>query len=277
MWFSEKALVFVDTRSAAVAVYSGGSRRPVLKRFAFEGVPGSPGAAFGEALRVARPSVDRLVKELAPSRRGATLLLPIGASFPATLEESAVARVADVAEGDMARFRMSPLLPFPATQAEIRLERAAAFGPGVALGQAIPQSVVAEGERFMSDCGFASASIGATLSTALRGFRARPSVVDVILGDSAYALGVRNARAALESIHVRLLVEGDDPIRRSTEEALRASRGVLEVRIGGASPDAIEAVARGWSTSIVPAFPHEGSFNGPQRFPFLGIFEEGAA
>ena len=36
MWFSEKALVFVDTRSAALAVYREGFSGPRLERFGSE-------------------------------------------------------------------------------------------------------------------------------------------------------------------------------------------------------------------------------------------------
>src|SRR5436190_473835 len=129
MWFSEKALVFVDTRSAALAVYRQGLSRPRLERFAFErfGSRASGGDLFRDVLADSKDAVSRLSRELKASALEATLLLPLGASFPSIVDVAALGKTPapEVAEADLVRFRLAPLLPFPIALAEVRSERSA--------------------------------------------------------------------------------------------------------------------------------------------------------
>jgi len=279
MWFFEKALVAVDTRRACVAVYSNGRRGPSLLRFGSEplDLQSQPGS-YAETLRESRPAVERLIRALKPPMRGASCVLPIGASFPSILEEPALAKVtgSGVAEADVVRFRLAPLLPFPIAQAEVRTESSTSIGAGAVLAQATPKAVISECEQFMGSLGFSGLHVVSALSAALRGLEARPGAVDLILGDSAFALAVRSDAGGIETIHLRLLVEGDDRTKRPVDEAIRASSDASSVRILGADPRSFPAGGQG--TEIVAAFPAPSpdvAGADPQLFPFLAIFHAG--
>jgi hypothetical protein len=281
MWFSEKALVFVDTRSAALAVYVQTLSGPRLSRFAFERFAprARPDAAFRDVLGDSSETVARLVRELKAPTRDATLLLPLGASFPSIVDVSALrkARAAAVAEDDIVRFRLAPLLPFPIAQAEVRTEASPSVGERAVLAQAILSTTIAESEKVMGALGFSRPRVASVLSAALRGLPPRPSTVDLIFGDAACAIAVRDGTGAMEAIHLRLLIEGDDRAQRSIDEALRTGRPVGEIRVLGEEVAALRGKAG--EAVVVPAFDEPGLRGAadPQVFPFLAPFHEGAS
>ncbi len=279
MWFFEKAAVCVDTRTAAVAVYKTMPSGPRLLRFAFERFGSRPreGAPFKDVLGDSREAIARLVKELRAPLRDATILLPIGAAYPAIVDVKSLrkAQGAELDEEDLVRFRLAPLLPFPVSDAEIRFEP---LGPasGMILGQAILRAAIIEGERVMASLGFPRVSVTSALSAALRGLKPEGEAVDLVFGDSACAIVVRNVSGAIESIHLRLLIEGDDRLQRSIDEAQRAAPATRQIRVLGeafpATPDHLGDVP---VQLAFPAGASEGPAN-PQEFPFLALFHEGA-
>jgi len=275
MWFSQKALVFVDTRSAAVAVYKETMGGPTLLRFAHEGLESRPqtDSLFKDVVADASAALARLVRETRAGGAEATLLLPLGAVFPSILEAHSLrAPGVEVEESQAVRFRIAPALPFPVAQAEVRSDTSPAIGVGVVLAQAIPKTGVEEGEKVMNALGFKRPRISSTLSAALRGLPPRPRVVDLVLGDSACAIAVRNDRGSVEAIHLRLLLEGDDRARRSLDEARRATAEPREIRVLGGDAEALRELGSG--LAIEAAFV-QPSFQGgadPQRFPFLSVF-----
>ncbi len=277
MWFSEKALVFVDTRSAALAVYKETFSGRRLLRFASErfGSGARSGALFKDVLEDSRGAIAKLARDLAAPMRGACLLLPIGVPFPSIIDAAGLnkGRSGGVDEEDLVAFRMAPLLPFPVSQAVVRSETSPGLGPGVVLAQAILKSVVTESEKVMGDLGFKEPEVSSALSAALRGLPKHQGIVDLIFGDSACAIAVRDERGGVEAIHLRLLVEGDDRAQRSIDEAFRATRVVREIRVLGEDDAALRA--RAGEALVRPAFS-EGVVAGlgdPQRFPFLSVFQ----
>ena len=280
MWFSEKALVFVDTRSAALAVYKQTLKGPRVVRFASERFASRPrpGSLFAEVLADARDAVDRLARELKPPPADATLLLPLGATFPLIVDLKALKRghAPEVDDADLVRFRLAPLLPFPISQAEVRTEVSPSLGAGAVLAQAILTATIAESEKVMTSLGFPRPRVTSALSAALRGLPPRGHDVDLIFGDSACALAVRNLGGVIEAIHLRLLVEGDDRAGRSIDEALRSAANLRSIRVLGEDEEALQG--RAGDVTIHPAFdlPALRGFADPQRFPFLAVFHEGA-
>ncbi len=278
MWFSEKALVFVDTRSAALAVYKETFSGPRLMRFAFErfGSKARGGALFGDILADSREAVARLAREMkAPPE--ASLLLPVGVTFPSIVDPSSLGKAggSDVALEDLVRFKMAPLLPFPVSQAEVRSESSPFVGSHVRLAQAILKTTILEGEKVMDAVGFRRAQVTSALSAALRGLPPKARVVDLIFGDSACAIAVRDALGAIEAIHLRLLVLGDDRAQRAIDEAHRAANGVGDIRVIG--EDAKALAEKAGEVNVRPAFDEgagEGSAD-PQMFPFLAVFHQG--
>lgn len=276
MWFSEKALVAVDSRGVAVAVYRETFSGPRLVRFGFEKL-GARGDADGSLVRTLS-GAGEVVKRLALSLRApsgeATFLLPIGATFPSITGAAAAgrARAADVPEADFVRFRFASVLPFPVSQAEVRTESAPSLGPGLVLAQAALKSTVAAAEAAMEAWGFNGARISSVLSAAARGLPPRPETVDLILGDAACAVCARDARGVAEAIHIRLLSEGEDRRRRSFDEARRTAPSARELRIIGEDIAGLEAPAP--EVGLVSAFPASTATDGadPQRFPFLSMF-----
>lgn len=280
MWFSEKALVFVDTCGAALAVYHRTLKGPRLVRFAAERFAPTPrvGSPFAHVVEDARGAIERLARDLKAPAGEATLLLPVGATFPLVVDLKALKRgqAPEVDDSDLVRFRLAPLLPFPISQAEVRTETSTSLGAGVVLAQAILRSAIAEGERVMTTLGFSGPRVTSALSAALRGLPPRGHDVDLIFGDSACALAVRNLGGVVEAIHLRLLVEGDDRAGRSIDEALRSAANPHSIRVIGEDERALRG--RAGEVVIEPAFSLEalrGSAD-PQRFPFLAIFHEGA-
>lgn len=279
MWFSEKALVFVDTRSAALAVYRQTLKGPRLARFAAErlGARSRPGSPFGDVLAEAREAIERLARELKAPTGDATLLLPLGATFPLIVDLKALKRgqAPEVDDADLVRFRLAPLLPFPISQAEVRTEASSSLGAGVVLAQAILTASISESEKVMAALGFARPRVTSALSAALRGLPPRGHDVDLIFGDSACALAVRNLGGVIEAIHLRLLVEGDDRAGRSIDEALRSAANLSSIRVLGEDEAALRG--RAGEVAIHPAFDLPALRGGadPQRFPFLAVFHEG--
>ena len=278
MWFSEKALVFVDTRSAALAVYREGLSGPRLLRFASQrfGSRAKPAALFSDVLADSRDAVLSLARDLKAPMRDATLLLPIGASFPSVVDVSGLrkAQGPDLDEEALVRFRLAPLLPFPISQAEVRAETARAVPGGAVLAQAILKSTIEEGEKVMGALGFDRVQVTSALSAALRGLDPRPLVVDLVFGDSACAIAVRDARGAIGAIHLRLLVEGDDRGARSIDEAQRSAPESREIRVLGEDVANLRAPLE---TLVRPGFngtPGPGAAD-PRQFPFLAVFHQG--
>ena len=279
MWSSEKALVFVDTRSAALAVYKRTLKGPRVVRFASERFGSRPpaGPLFAEVLGEARDAVERLARELkAPP--DATLLLPLGATFPLIVDLKALKRghAPEVDDADLVRFRLAPLLPYPISQAEVRTEVSTSLGPGAVLAQAILTTTIAESEKVMAGLGFPRPRVTSALSAALRGLPPRGHDVDLIFGDSACALVVRSLGGVIEAIHLRLLVEGDDRAGRSIDEAMRSAANLRSIRVLGEDEGALQG--RAGEVTIHPAYdlPALRGFADPQRFPFLAVFHEGA-
>jgi hypothetical protein len=276
MWFSERALVFVDARSAALAVYKRGLSGPRLERFGFERFASraAQGAPFSDVLADSNDAVSRLARELKAPAREATLLLPLGVSFPSIVEVSPPrsAPVTEVEEADLVRFRLAPLLPFPIALAEVRSERSPSIRSGAVLAQAILKTTIAEGERVMASLGFALPHVTSTLSAALRGLPPRPGTVDLVFGDSACAIAVRDSRGAIDAIHLRLLVEGDDRGQRAIDEARRATDETREIRVLG--EDASSVRGKAGDGVVVAAFgePSLRPAADPQQFPFLSVF-----
>lgn len=281
MWFSERALVFVDTRSAALAVYTRGFSGLRLERFAFERFASraAQAALLSDVLADSSASVSRLSRELRAPGRDATLLLPLGASFPSIVEVSPhrPAPAAEVEEADLVRFRLAPLLPFPIALSEVRSERSSSIRSGAVLAQAILKTTIAEGERVMAALGFARPHVTSTLSAALRGLPPRAGTVDLVFGDSACAIAVRDSLGAIEAIHLRLLVLGDDRGQRALDEAFRATASAREIRVLGEDPAAV----RGKTGDVVVHAAFESGTPGaaadPQQFPFLSVFRGRAA
>jgi hypothetical protein len=276
MWFSEKTLVFVDTRSAAVAVYKSGFLGPGLLRFASERFESrsTQSAIFADVLADSAEAVSRLRRQLRAPSGEATIFLPLGASYPAVVDAAPPrnSQARDVGEADLIRFRLSPLLPFPIAQAEVRSDAPPPGGNGAVLAQAIPKALIVESERVMASLGFPRPHVTSTLSAAFRGLPPKPRTVDLIFGDSACAIAVRNEEGAVEAIHLRLLLPGDDRAQRSMDEARRAADDVREVRVLGEDVLALQRSAP--DLSIRPAFD-EPALHGsadPQRFPFLAVF-----
>jgi hypothetical protein len=276
MWLSEKALVFVDTRSAAVAVYRDGFWGPRLLRFAFErfGSHSTQLALFSSVLADSAAAVSRLVRELRAPTRSATVLLPLGAAFPSIIALAGLrkAREAEVEEVDAVRFRLATVLPFPVAQAEVRTESSPSIGAGVLLAQAIPRTLIQESEKAMLSLGFEKPRVASTLSAALRGLSPCPGMVDLILGDSACAIAVRNDLGVVEAVHLRLLLEGEDRARRSLDEAVRATPELREIRALGEDVENLRSRAR--EVTILSGFgpPLLGGSADPQQFPFLSVF-----
>jgi hypothetical protein len=276
MWFSEKALVFVDTRSAALAIYREGLSGPRLERFASERFASraSGGDLFKDVLADSADAVVRLSRELKAPTREATLLLPLGASFPSIVDVSALRKTQtpEVEEADLVRFRLAPLLPFPVALAEVRSERSASVRGGAVLAQAVLRTTIEEGEKTMASLGFPRSRVTSALSAALRGLPPMPGGVDVVFGDSACAIVVRDALGAMDAIHLRLLVVGDDRGRRSIDEAMRAASEVSQIRVLG--EDVASLSSQGRDVSIRAAFdlPALRGAADPQRFPFLSVF-----
>ena len=281
MWFSLKALVFVDTHSAALAVYKQGIRGPQLLRFAHErfGSHASQAALFSDVLADSKAAVARLAKDQQAPPGDATLLLPLGAAFPSIVDVAALkkAEAAEVDEEEVVRFKLAPLLPFPVAQAEIRTEASKSVGGGAVLAQAILKTTIAEGEAVMASVGFNRVHVTSSLSAALRGLPARPGMVDLIFGDSACAIAIRDETGGIEAVHLRLLLEGDDRAQRSIDEALRAAASVREIRVLGEDVASLKSKAR--EATVLPAFdePSLRGFADPQRFPFLALFHERAS
>ena len=281
MWFSEKALVFVDTRSAALAIYTQGLSGLRLQRFAFERFDShaSEATLFSDVLADSRDAVSRLIRDLRAPLREATLLLPIGASFPSIVDLKALKKgqAAELDENEIVRFRLAPLLPFPVAQAEVRVEASASIGNGAVLAQAIPKATIVESEKAMASLGFGALRISSTLSAALRGLKARPGTVDLIFGDSACAIAVRDHRGEVNAVHLRLLLESDDRAQRSVDEGLRATGEAHEIRVLGESAELLRR--KSGDAPVRPAFDEpalRGSAD-PQVFPFLALFHERAA
>lgn len=275
MWFSEKALVFVDTRSAALAVYRRTVSGPRLLRFASERFVShaSQGALFSDVLADSRDAISRLARSLTAPLSDATILLPIGAAFPSVIDVSTLQRgqTLDVSEADLVRFRLGSLLPFPVAQAEVRAEAAPWLGSGVVLAQAILKSTIAGAETVMDTLEFKRVRVTSTLSAALRGLSPRASTVDLILGDSATAVAVRDGFGTIQAIHLRLLLEGEDRAERSVDEAVRAAPGTREIRMLG---EAVAPRGNGHDVVIHPGFEETlGGTADPQQFPFLGVFQ----
>lgn len=278
MWFSEKALVFVDTRTAAIAVYRNTFSGPRLLRFGFERfVPSASQAPrFSEAALDAKESLARLIQGLSAPLRDACVVLPLGAAFPSVLDLPSLrsAEGADVADADLVRFRLAPLLPFPVAQAEVRMEAFPSFGRGAVLAQAILKSTIAETEKVMTALGFGPVHVSSTLSSALRGLSPGKGGIDLILGDSASAIAVRDDRGEVHAIHLRLLAEGDDRARRSIAEAIRAAPEKREIRVLGEDAAAVRGQTdEALITGAFTGRPHAGA--DPQLFPFLDVFYEG--
>lgn len=278
MWFSEKALVFVDTRSAALAVYRKTLRGSRLIRFGVERFESraSQAALFSDVIADSRAAVSRLSRELKAPTNDATLLLPIGAAFPSIVDAShgRASGDADLDPDEVVRFRLAPLLPFPAAQAEIRTEPALVKG-GSVLAQAMPKAMIAEGEGVMGSLGFPAVRVTSALSAALRGLSPRRLAVDLVFGDSACAMAVRDGEGAIEALHLRLLLEGEDRGRRSVDEALRATPGLREIRVIGEPAASLRPLAS--DIEVHPAFdatswPESAD---PQRFPFLAALNQG--
>jgi hypothetical protein len=279
MWFSERAFVFVDARNTALAVYRRAPGTPTLLRFASERISeGGEPSSFSEMLRRSAPAVARLGRELKAPGRDACLVLPVGSAFPSIVETHAVAAAGtgDVDAADMARFRLAPLLPFPVAHAEVRVEESPSIGRNNVLAQAVLKTSVGESEAFMAERGFPAARVTSALSAVLRGLAPNPDTVDLILGDAAYAIAVRNGHGVIEAIHLRLLIAGDDRARRSIDEAFRAAPSGATIRVTGERVDAFPVDAS--------PLPIRAAFTGmlpggadPQRFPFLGVFDPGRA
>ena len=278
MWFSEKTLVFVDTRSVAVAVYKNAFARPRLLRFASERFEPPPGqsAMFAHLVSDKAAAVERLCRQLNAPQGDATLCLPLGAFYPAMVDTSLPRNspAGEVGQAELIRFRLSPLLPFPIAQAEVRTDAPPARGPGAVLVQAIPKTLIDDSERAMASLGFARPHVTSTLSAAFRGLPAKPRAVDLIFGDSACAIAVRNEAGEVEAIHLRLLLPGDERAQRSMDEARRAAPDVREVRVLGEDVLALQRSAP--EISVLPAFDEPGLRGSadPQRFPFLAVFHE---
>lgn len=278
MWLSEKALVFVDTRSAALAVYRRTPRGVRLMRFAFERFDSraSQAALFSDVLADSRDGVSRLARELKAPSTDATLVLPLGASFPSMVDVSGLRKplAIEVDEGEAVRFRLAPLLPFPIAQAEIRTETSPSVGKGAVLAQAILKATISEGEAVMASLGFPRVCVTSALSAALRGLPPQAGAVDLIFGDSACAIAVRDRRGVIDAIHLRLLVEGDDRAQRTVDEALRAAPEVREIRVLGEDAASLRGKAR--DVAIHPVFDQtapRGSADA-QQFPFLAVFHD---
>ena len=286
--FSEKTCQIRPRRrsdildSAALAVYRKTFRGLRLERFASERFASRAGQAalFKDVLSDSKGAVERLARDLKAPSSGATLLLPLGASFPSVLDLASLTRGrgAEVDEHDVVRFRLSPLLPFPITQAEVRTETSPSIGHGLALAQAILKSLIAESERMMESLGFPRVSVTTALSAALRGLGAQPGLVDLILGDAACAIAVRDAKGRIAAIHLRLLLPGDDRAQRALGEALRSIDGSGDIRVAGESVDAFKRHAlKDNAVRAAYDLPALRGFGDPQEFPFLGVFHEPAA
>jgi hypothetical protein len=279
MWFSEKALVFVDTRSAAIAVYRENPFGRHLLRFGSQRFASraKQGGLFADVLADSREAVKGLVRDLAAPPSDATLLLPIGASFPSVVDLAGLrnAQGPGLDEEALVRFRLAPLLPYPIAQAEVRAEASNSIQGGSVIAQGILRSTIAEGERVMGEIGFQRIRVTSALSAALRGLTPKAGVVDLIFGDSACAVAVRDAKGAIAAIHLRLLVEGDERGARSIDEAVRAAPEGREIRVLGEDVASLTPPA-GWSVAQ-PSFnsaPGPGGAD-PRQFPFLSVFHEG--
>lgn len=275
MWFREKTLVAVDARGVAMAVYRDTASGRQLVRFGSERLPGSSDVGLAATLAGASDAVRRLSASLGAPTRGATFLLPIGATFPSITDAGTAARAQarDIAEVDFVRFRLASLLPFPVSQAEVRTETFPSLGPGLVLAQAVLKTSVAAAEAAMESWGFPGARISSVLSAAFGGLPVQADTVDLILGDSACAVCARDARGLTEAIHLRLLSEGDDRGRRALEEARRAAPSVRSVRVIG--EDVRTLASPFGDVSLVPAFAESAARKDadPQRVPFLAFLE----
>lgn len=275
MWFREKALVAVDSRGVAVAVYRDTVSGRQLLRFGAERLasPGPGDGGLAATLAGAGDAVRRLAASLKAPSRGATFLLPLGATFPSITDAGTAARAQarDVSEVDFVRFRLASLLPFPVSQAEVRTETFPSLAPGMVLAQAVLSTNVAAAATAMTAWGFPGARISSVLSAAFGGLSIRPDTVDLILGDSACAVCARDARGLTEAIHLRLLSEGEDRGRRALEEARRAAPAVRAVRVIG---EDVRALASPFGdVDLVPAFEESAAPGDadPQRAPFLAF------
>lgn len=231
MWFQERALVFVDARTAAIAVYRETPSGLQALRFGAERIGGGASPAGVSGYAHAGDAIRRLRQSLRAPASGATFLLPLGATFPYVFEAelSDRASAASVDQTDLARFRLAPNLPFPISQAEVRVERLRSAGPGVLLAQGAPKAAVAAAREAMLGWGFTAPSISSLLSCALSGLPATEGA-DIVLGDRACVVAVRDSAGSLRGVHLRLLGQEDDPSARAVEEARRAAGSEAAVR-----------------------------------------------
>ena len=285
MWFSEKALVFVDTRSAALAVYKETFSGPRLVRFASE--------RFGSGARERRPLQGRArrlaggdretgARPRGPVARAPAFFCPL-ASLPLDRRcrrRSARRQAPEVDEDDLVALPHGPpaaLSGQPGGGAQRVF--ASGLGRGRGAGAGHPEDGHSGGREGDGRSSASSApEVTSALSAALRGLPKQPGIVDLIFGDSACAIAVRDERGGVEAIHLRLLVEGDDRAQRSIDEAFRRDpRWCARSACWARTMRPCEP-APAKRSCVPPSTEGAGAGSGdPQRFPFLSVFQPAAS
>ncbi|HSB61376.1 MAG TPA: hypothetical protein VLI67_06635 [Vicinamibacteria bacterium] len=215
-----------------------------------------PGALTPSALGPNLQRPHEVGEALAELRRrlgdgsGAALVLPDGVGRALLL---------DVASGidlrAFVRFRLAPLLPYPAEEAVIDVLR---LGRGRVLGAAVRRSVVAEYEQSAAAAGFLQEGVHLAPLLVVAGLLRRGAGVHVILGDAALSLAAfRDARLA--AFRTRRRDPGPGEAERLLDEAERTALlagGEAEVTfVGPGARDLVERLAAGGRRAEVGPHP----------------------
>jgi hypothetical protein len=277
MRFGARALVAIDAASVSGAVVGAGLASPRVRSIVQ--VPLLPAALFPSALEpnvlspdVLRDALVRLRDELGAAQ--ATLVLPDGVARITLLEVPA-----DAEPRAYARYRLSPTLSYPESEAVIDVM---ALDRGRVLGAAVRRGIVEGYEQAAASAGFVLQRVELAPLAALAGLfrgasRGRPAV-DVILGDAAVSFVAREGgvvrvfrnrrRDASAGEAARLL----DEAQRTASAAWNGASASARVVVTGAGARAIvDALAgEGRVAELGCALPGAESLGAAAEAPWLG-------
>jgi hypothetical protein len=248
---ARRLLVALDASGVAGALVSrlpGRARVSALARVALP-----PGALVPSAVddnlagpEVVRAALRTLLSTLGAEGRPARLLLPGGLARLALFERSA-----GVSAVELARFRLSQALPYPASEALVDGLRVGARGYAAA---AVRRRVVEGYEVAARDAGLAIERVELAPLAALAALQRsapRGSSVDLILGDGALTVAARRD-GALALLRSRLRDPGPGEPERLRDEADRSAR-----LAGDGTAPTLRVVGPG-STGLVRALSFAG-------------------
>lgn len=236
MWPFDQTIVAVDARSVAVIVQRDVLGRRSVLRFEAAARQGTTGE---EPLRgVAEAAIDdarRLVRNLEAPVSRLSVVLPVGAAFPAIVA-TGDGRWVDFDE--LLRFRLSSLAPFPMHETTVAYDRDLRTQPGHVFAEVLPKAQIEAALKLAAALGCEHPRIHSGLGAALRAFQdassaSSASVVDLILGDAAYAVAERADGGALMAVTTRFLTDGADRIERALHDAATREPAPSAIRVAG--------------------------------------------